>query len=211
MNSIIVKQLSVSFKNQSVLSGINLEIEQGTCMGFIGHNGSGKTVLLKTICGFLPYNEGTIFVNDNKIVAGKEFIHNAGILIEQPNMIPYLTGKENLLLLASIERKISQEKILDCLDLVGLTNAINKKVKSYSLGMKQRLRIAQAIMENPNILILDEPFNGLDKNGVSEMLSLFSKFKKMGKTILLTSHDDRQINFLCDKVYELEGGCLHEI
>jgi ABC-2 type transport system ATP-binding protein len=168
-------------------------------------------VLLKAICGFVKITDGEILVENERIIPGKSFIKEAGIIIEQPQMIPYLTGLQNLELLANIEKKISSEEINDALKKVELFEARNKKVKTYSLGMNQRLRIAQAIMENPAILILDEPFNGLDKSGVAKMMEVIKDMKEQGKTILLTSHNQEHIDLLCNKVYQIEGGIIDEI
>lgn len=203
-----VKNISKTFRKQAVLKNISLSLSAGKCHGFTGNNGSGKSVLLKSICGFITIDTGEIWINKQQIIGGKQFIKNAGVLIETPDWINHLTGYENLQVLAEIQQKINTEKIETILKLVGLETAMTKKVKKYSLGMKQRLRIAQAIMEDPQILILDEPFNGLDKSGVHEMQTVLSEFKTQGKTILLTSHDERNIEFLCDETYEMEAGVL---
>lgn len=199
-----VENIFITLKGQKILENVTFAIDAKECVGLIGHNGSGKSVLLKAICGFLPY-EGEIIVAENQIIPGKKFIQNAGIMIEQPEMIGYLTALQNLQLLADIKKQISEDKIKKTLELVGLIDVGKKHVKNFSLGMKQRLRIAQALMEDPDVLILDEPFNGLDKSGVQEILELLEKLKLKNKTILLTSHDERHIEFLCDRVYEIEG------
>lgn len=167
-------------------------------------------MLLKAVSGFTKIDSGEIWVDGKQIVFGKEYIKNTGIILEQPPFITYLTGLENLLILANIQKKITKEDVIQTLKKVGLSEAQNKKVRNYSLGMKQRLRIAQAIMENPQILILDEPFNGLDKESVKEIQELLIEYKNKGTTILLTSHDERHIDYLCDQVYELERGELVE-
>lgn len=201
-----MKGITVVFKKQQVLTSLDLSIKKGECVGIIGHNGSGKSVLLKVLCGFLVPSQGQILVNEREVVPGKEFIRNAGIIIEQGEMIGYLSGLQNLTYLADIYRKISKDELVTSLKIVDLYQDKDKKVKHYSLGMKQRLRIAQAIMEDPEILILDEPLNGLDKAGVKKILELLKELKSQGKTIILTSHDERQINYLCERVYQLEGG-----
>ncbi|AOH55985.1 hypothetical protein ABE28_016605 [Peribacillus muralis] len=205
-----VQNINKSIKHHTILNNISLSINPGICVGFVGPNGSGKTMLLKAICGFTAINDGEIWVEGKRILFSKKYIDNAGIIIEQPPFINYLTGMDNLSILANIQKKITKEDIVQTLKKVDLAQAKDKKVKEYSLGMKQRLRIAQAIMENPNILVLDEPFNGLDKKSVIEIQELLLDYKKNGVTILLTSHDDRQINYLCDLVYELNGGELVE-
>lgn len=195
-----------TMKKNIILKNISMSINKGSCVGFIGHNGSGKTMLLKSICGFTKIDLGEILIDNEKIVFGKNYIKNAGIIIEQPTFINHLAAVDNLIILANIQKIINKEDILKTLEKVGLLHAKDKKVKEYSLGMKQRLRIAQAIMENPQILILDEPFNGLDKDSIIEIQNIILEYKNRGVTIILTSHDDRQIEFLCDKVYEFNGG-----
>lgn len=205
-----IKNVNKTIRDHIILRNISISIEKGICLGLVGHNGSGKTMLLKAICGFTKIDSGEIWVDHNPIVFSEKYIKNAGIIIEQPSFINYLSGIENLQALANIQKLISKEDILLALRKVGLFEAKDKKVKEYSLGMKQRLRIAQAIMEYPQILILDEPFNGLDKESVKDIQSLLLDCKKEGVTILLTSHDDRQIDYLCDRVYELNGGEILE-
>lgn len=202
-----LKNVEIKIKNQLILEDVNMLIGGNECVGLIGHNGSGKSVLLKAICGFMPFS-GRINVMGKEVIAGKQFIHDSGIMIEQPEMIGYLSALENLQLLADLTKQLSTEQLEEILIQVGLTDCKGKKVKHFSLGMKQRLRIAQALMEDPFILILDEPSNGLDKTGIAEISRLLQELKKQGKTILLTSHDDRQIDELCDRVYEIEGGQL---
>ena len=203
-----IHNLTITLKQQTILDNISLTIAKGKCTGFVGVNGSGKTVILKSICGFLPISQGEITIDGSPIIPGKKFIKNAGILIEQPSMIPYLSGYENLKFLAKLTQNDSQAHLENILKKVGLFENRKKKYKHYSLGMKQRLRIAQTLIEENQIYILDEPFNGLDKQGIQEMISLFQKLKQQGKTILLTSHDERQINQLCDIIYEVEGGSI---
>jgi ABC-2 type transport system ATP-binding protein len=205
-----ITNVNKKVKDQVILKNISISIKKGVCVGFVGHNGSGKTMLLKAICGFTKMDDGEIHVDDKQITFGKKYISNAGIIIEQPPFINYLTGMDNLLVLANIQKKINKQEVMLTLEKVGLLEAKDKKVKAYSLGMKQRLRIAQAIMENPHILVLDEPFNGLDKKSVAEIQELLLECKNKGVTILLTSHDDRQIEYLCDQVYTLDGGEIIE-
>lgn len=205
-----IKNVTKTIKDQVILNNISMSVKKGICVGLIGHNGSGKTMLLKAICGFTKINSGDIRIDNQPIIFSEKYIKNAGIIIEQPSFINYLTGFENLQALANIQKVISKEGILLPLEKVGLSEAKDKKVNQYSLGMKQRLRIAQAIMEHPQILVLDEPFNGLDKKSVQDIQNLLLDCKNNGVTILLTSHDDRQIDFLCDLVYELNGGEMIE-
>ncbi len=202
--------VSIEMNKSSILKEINLSIIDGKCYGIIGRNGSGKSVLFKAIAGFIPIQTGEIWIDSHRVMEGT-FLNNMGIIIESPNFINHFTALENLACLAEIQRKIHKEGILTTLEKVGLGEAIQKKYKYFSLGMKQRLRIAQAIMENPDYYILDEPFNGLDEHGVQEVYQIIQELKRSGKTILLTSHDEKDIQTLCDSVFEIKGGLIHEI
>lgn len=204
-----VKNVAITINNKKLLNNINLSLEQGKCYGFIGRNGSGKSLLFKTIAGLLPLQTGEILI-ENKSIKEQMILKNAGIIIESPNFINSMTGLENLKMLAQIQNIIKPNDIENILNLVGLNPELTQKYKHYSLGMKQRLRIAQAIMENPQYYILDEPFNGLDEQGVQDIREIIILLKKQNKTILLTSHDERDIIFLCDKVFKLEGGTISE-
>ena len=202
--------VSIEMNKSSILKEINLSIIDGKCYGIIGRNGSGKSVLFKAIAGFIPIQTGEIWIDSHRVMEGT-FLNNMGIIIESPNFINHFTALENLTCLAEIQRKIHKEEILTTLEKVGLGEAIHKKYKYFSLGMKQRLRIAQAIMENPDYYILDEPFNGLDEHGVQDEYQIIQELKRSGKTILLTSHDEKDIQTLCDSVFEIKGGLIHEI
>ncbi len=203
-----VRDVSLSIKKNNILKNVNMRCVKGEICGIVGRNGSGKTMLMKCICGFVHPTEGEISVSEKKIGRDVDFIPDAGIIIEAPGFIPYYSGIKNLKLLASIQHKIGEEKIRDAMEVVGLDPDLKKPVKKYSLGMKQRLGLAQAIMEDPGVLILDEPFNGLDKEGVEEMREYFLKLKEEGKAILMASHSSEDIGILCDKVYEMEHGAL---
>lgn len=191
--AIIVRNVTKKFGNVTVLDNVSLQVKKGTICGIIGRNGSGKTVLFKCICGLLQINEGSILVDKKEI----------GAIIEEPGFLKQYSGKQNLRLLASMSGKenIDIEKVLKA---VGLEHAGRKKVGKYSMGMRQRLGIAQAIMENPDVLILDEPFNGLDKAGVIQMRNLLKELKNRGKAIMLASHNAADIDELCDEVHEME-------
>ena len=197
MEGIIVNHVTKSFKEETVLKDVVLSVPKGKICGIIGRNGSGKTVLFKCICGLLQVDKGDIQVGHRQI----------GAIIEEPGFLGQYSGRKNLELLASISgKKISNyQKILK---MVGLLEAGDKKVRKYSMGMKQRLGIAQAIMEDQNIIILDEPMNGLDNAGVEEMRKLFLNLREQGKTILLASHNRDDIEILCDVVYEMDHGIL---
>lgn len=203
-----VKNVSLKIKDNEILDSVNLQCEQGKIYGIIGRNGSGKTMLMKCICGFVHPTQGEIFVLNQRIGKDTDFIPDAGIIIETPGFIPYYSGIKNLQLLASIQGKIKTPEIKKIMETVGLDPGMKRSVKKYSLGMRQRLGLAQAIMENPKILILDEPFNGLDKEGVADMRTYLLKLKEEGKTILLSSHSSEDIKLLCDEVNEMEHGRL---
>lgn len=205
---ICVNNGTKSFKNQEVLSNINIVFESGKIYGIVGYNGSGKSVLLKCICGFLTLDSGEIEINGKKLKKDIDMIQDAGVIIEEPAFLKEYSGKRNLEFLYSIRNKLNPEVISKAMRLVGLDENSKKKVKNYSLGMKQRLAIAQAIMENPKILLLDEPMNGLDKNGVQEIRELLLDLKKQDKTIVLVSHNQEDIRVLCDELYEIENGML---
>lgn len=203
-----IKDVFLKVKENVILDRVNLQCKKGEICGIIGRNGSGKTILMKCICGFVCPTHGEILVLGKKIGKDTDFIPNAGIIIETPGFIPNYSGIKNLRLLASIQKKISESEIRKVMEKVGLDPDMKRTVKKYSLGMRQRLGLAQAMMENPQILILDEPFNGLDKEGVADMRNYLLKLRNEGKTILLSSHSTEDIKILCDKVYEMEHGKL---
>lgn len=201
-----VEHVSMVFGEETVLKDVSFEFEEGKIYGIIGNNGSGKTVLMKCICGFLVPTRGKIFVNYKQVGKDVDFPEDMGIIIETPGFLPNLTGFKNLELLASIQNKIGADVIRETLEKVGLDYKSKKPVAKYSLGMRQRLGIAQAIMEDPSILILDEPFNGLDKKGVAHIHKLILELKNRNKTIILSSHSQNDIDVLCDVVCEMDAG-----
>ena len=206
-NSFIqVNDIVLHFKKDILLDHVSYQCEQGKIHGIVGRNGSGKTLLMKCICGFIRPNEGHIYVRDKEIGKDIDFTPDTGIIIETPGFIPYYSGYRNLKVLAAINNRISRKDIENAMYQVGLDPTMKKRVATYSLGMRQRLGIAQAIMEDPSLIILDEPFNGLDKHGVEEMREYFLSLKKKGKTILLTSHNTEDIEYLCDTVVEMDHG-----
>ena len=206
-NSFIqVDDIVLRFKKDILLDHVSYQCEQGKIHGIVGRNGSGKTLLMKCICGFIRPNEGHIYVRDKEIGKDIDFTPDTGIIIETPGFIPYYSGYRNLKVLAAINNRISRKDIENAMYQVGLDPTMKKRVATYSLGTRQRLGIAQAIMEDPSLIILDEPFNGLDKHGVEEMREYFLSLKKKGKTILLTSHNTEDIEYLCDTVVEMDHG-----
>ncbi|MBR1701829.1 MAG: ATP-binding cassette domain-containing protein [Lachnospiraceae bacterium] len=206
--AIIVQKVSKDFGQERVLKNVSRTFEAGRIHGIVGNNGSGKTVLMKCICGFLFPTEGQVIVNGLRVGIDTDFPPSLGIIIETPGFLPNLTGVKNLEILASLNKKIGLKEITASIRRVGLDPHMKKPVSKYSLGMRQRLGIAQAIMEDPALLILDEPFNGLDKTGVTEMRSLIKSLKEEGKTILLASHNQGDIDELCDTVCEMDAGVM---
>lgn len=211
MEIIKVENVSLKIKKDVILDKINVNFEKGKIHGLIGRNGSGKTMLMKCICGFVKVTSGQVIV-DNKII-GKDcdFPDNIGVIIETPGFIPYYGGFRNLKLLAKINNKITDNDIKKAMESVGLNPNLKRAVGKYSLGMRQRLGLAQAIMENPEILILDEPMNGLDKEGVEDMRKYLIELRNQGKTIILASHSSEDISVLCDTVNEMDKGKIKKI
>ena len=207
-NAIEVHDLVKVFGQDTVLKGINRNFEAGKIHGVVGNNGSGKTVMFKCICGFLQPTSGKVFVNGKQIGKDVDFPEDIGLIIETPGFLPQLSGLKNLEILASLKRKINLKQIADTIRRVGLDPMSSKPVGKYSLGMRQRLGIAQAIMEEPSLMILDEPMNGLDKHGVAEMRDLFKSLATDGRTILLASHNIVDIEALCDTVCEMDAGVM---
>lgn len=206
--AISIQHVSKSFDKDEVLHDVNHNFEEGLIHGVIGNNGSGKTVLFKCICGFLTPSKGKIFVDYQQVGKDMDFPDDMGIIIETPGFLPFSTGFKNLKILDSLRDKIGDDRIKETIRRVGLDPDSKKLVSKYSLGMRQRLGIAQAIMEDPLMLILDEPFNGLDKHGVADMRELLLELKGRGKTILLASHNQGDIDELCDTVCEMDAGVL---
>ena len=211
MNAIEVNNLSLQIDKHQILQGVTVSFEEGKIHGLIGRNGSGKTMLMRCICGFVHPTAGTVVVQNQQVGKDIDFPDDMGIIIETPGFIPQYSGLRNLKLLAALNRKIGTEQIRAAMRSVGLDPDMKRKVRKYSLGMRQRLGLAQAIMENPSILILDEPFNGLDKEGVEEMRSYLLNLRKQGKTVLIASHSAEDISVLCDTVHEMDHGIITEL
>ncbi len=206
--AISVQNVTKRFGDETVLTDVSHEFEEGKIHGIVGNNGSGKTVLMKCICGFLLPTKGKIFVGYKQVGKDMDFPDDMGIIIETPGFLPTISGMKNLQILASLKRKIGSDTIRKTIKRVGLDPGMKKHVGKYSLGMRQRLGIAQAIMENPSIMILDEPLNGLDKSGVAQMRELIKGLREQGKTILLASHNQIDIDELCDTVCEMDAGIM---
>ena len=208
MDAITIKNLTKKFKTATVLDDVNIAFEKGKVHGLIGRNGSGKTMLMKCICGIVPPTSGEIYVNEQRIGKDTDIPKNVGVIIETPGFIPSYSAYNNLKFLAVLNNNIGKEEIRNAIKSVGLNPDDKKHIGKFSLGMRQRLGLAQAIMEHPDLLILDEPMNGLDKDGVKDMRQYLLDLKAQGKTILIASHSAEDIDVLCDTVCEMDRGKL---
>lgn len=206
-----IENYSKVYKDKAVLNNINLELEEGKIYGFTGKNASGKTMLFKAICGFIIPTKGKIFINNKEIGKDIDFPEKCGVIIETPGFINSISGFKNLKILASINNLIDDNKIKNAMELVGLNPNEKINVKKYSLGMKQKLAIAQAIMEEPKLLILDEPMNSLDVDSVENIRNILLDIKDKGTTILISSHNVDDINILSDEIYKVENGVVSKL
>ena len=206
-----ILNLSKKYGKHRIIDSITCKFEPGTIYGLVGPNGSGKTTLMRCICGFARPSGGEIIVDGEQVGKDVDFAPKTGIIIEEPGFLLQLSAIRNLKILANVSQEVSSRQIIEIMKLVGLDPYEKKPVSKYSLGMRQRLGIAQAIMENPNNLILDEPFNGLDNIGIKEVYELLKKFKYDGKTIVLVSHSMIDISSTCDVVFEIKNGKLLKI
>ena len=200
--------ISKTFGKQTVLQPLTMGFEEGMIHGIIGRNGSGKTVLMKMILGILQPTTGTVIVGDKRIGKDVDFPESAGAIIETIEFIPYMSAYQNLADIAAMRGNLSKTQIKEVLEMVGLGNVGRKHVSKFSMGMRQRLAIAQAVMESPKLLILDEPMNGMDEKGVEEMRRLTLARKAAGTTIILSSHNIEDIRILCDQVYRIDAGVV---
>lgn len=210
-NAITIENVVKRFKDATVLNQVSVDFEQGKVHGLIGRNGSGKTMLMKCICGIVPLTSGRISVNGKVIGKDVDIPENVGVIIETPGFLPNYSAYNNLKFLAAINKKISKKEIKNAIKSVGLNPNDKKHVGKYSLGMRQRLGLAQAIMENPDLLILDEPMNGLDKDSVVDMRKYLLDLKAQGKTIIIASHSAEDIDALCDTVHEMDKGKISQV
>lgn len=206
MEKLTIDSVEKQFHDKKVLQDISLECKKGEIVGIVGHNGCGKTVLFKCVCGLLRPTSGTIKLDDKVLGKDVDMLPSCGVIIEEPAFIGRYSAMKNLRLLYMINQKKNENKLREVLQEVGLDPDSRKRVSKYSLGMRQRLAIAQAIMEDPEVLVLDEPMNGLDHNGVAQMRKLFLKLKEEGKIILMASHNKEDIEVLCDVVVSMENG-----
>lgn len=206
-----IQNVTKVYGKQTVLKDVSAKMEEGRIYGLVGINGSGKTTLMRCICGFTRPTSGRVIVNGDVIGKDVDFPQSTGIIIETPGFLPHYSGLRNLMLLAGVSHGADKERATQVMSFVHLDPNDKKPVGQYSLGMRQRLGIAQAIMEDPQVLILDEPFNGLDQNGIQEIHRLFEDLKAQGKTILLASHSTEDISRACDEVFEIKMGCMNAI
>ncbi len=208
---IIVKDLSKKFKKVTILENINMKFESGKIYGIVGRNGSGKSVFLKILCSFYKPTTGEILFDNVNYNSNNNFPPSVRALIENPTFFPDLTGFENLKLLSSIQNKIGDEEIIKTLDQVNLLSEKDKKYSEYSLGMKQKLGIAQVLMENPDVMIFDELFNGIEEKTVEKIRNILLELKNQNKIIIVTSHIKEDIGVLSDEVYKFDCGRVERV
>ncbi len=201
-----IKHLSKIIDKNIILDDINMKLDYGKVYGLVGRNGCGKTMLMRHILGFVYSTKGSITIDGKVLGKDIDMPENVGAIIENPGFIPEYPGFKNLKILAAIKGKIKNDGIREAMKLTGLDPDDKKHVGKYSLGMKQRLGIAQAVMENPDILLLDEPMNGLDNEGVQEIRKLLLKRKEMGNLIVIASHNEEDIRVLCDEIFYFDKG-----
>lgn len=209
IKKIELKGISKDFKNHKILEDINIVFEKGFIYGLIGRNGSGKSVLMKIVSGLILPTSGEIII-DGEVQTGN-FPENLGILFDEAGMLPSLSAFENLKLLASIRGKISDNRIRAYLEMFGLDGHDKRKIKDYSLGMKQKVGIVNALMEDPDLILLDEPMNGMDEESVKEFRDVLIKLRGEGKIILITSHNREDIDILCDEVYKVNATSILKV
>jgi ABC-2 type transport system ATP-binding protein len=208
-NAVELKNVTKRFGNNTILSQINLTIPEGQIVGIIGKNGSGKSMLFKVISGLVRVSEGEVRVWDKEIGRNGSFPEDTGFLIERPGFLPHLSGIKNLQILADIQKKVDRVQVQSTIRLVGLDPDMKRSFAKYSLGMKQKLGIAQALMEKPRLLVLDEPMNNLDEESIARTREILMDLnKKEGVTILMTSHDEQDIRTLCNAVYLIKDGTM---
>lgn len=208
---IVVKNVSKKFKKVTILENINMKFESGKIYGIVGRNGSGKSVFLKILCSFYKPTTGEVLFDNVNYSSNNSFPKSTRALIEKPTFFPDLTGFENLKLLASIQNKISDNEINNTFEMVNLSNEKDKKYSEYSLGTKQKLAIAQVLMENPDVMIFDELFNGIEDNTVDKIRNILLELKNQNKIIIVTSHMKEDIDILADEVYKFNNGNVERI
>jgi ABC-2 type transport system ATP-binding protein len=206
-----MKNVSKKIKNKQVLDRVNLSLDSGTIHGFIGANGSGKTMIFRALCGFIKLDDGIITINDKPVKFNEPLPVDIGLILETPGFVGTQTVMENLKYLASIKSKFNENQILDLLERFDISQYKDKKVKALSLGTRQKVGIIQAVMEDQELLILDEPTNGLDKKSVQAFVDLMNELKIQGKTILLASHNEYEMRQLADTITEISEGRVVDV
>lgn len=201
-----VNKVSKSFGSKQVLDQVDLVVNEGEVVGLVGHNGSGKTMLLRAIIASMRLNSGQVYLKDHPVVFNQPLPIDVGVIIENPDFIPHFTGLENLKYLASIKDNYQEDQVLSLLKDLDLYQHKDIKVSNYSLGMRQKLAIVQALMEDQALILLDEPTNGLDKDSVKVFIGFVQKIKSLGKGLLIASHDDQLIQAVSDHIYEIADG-----
>ena len=205
-----IKNYTKILSNATVLNNISIKMDRGKVYGFQGYNGSGKTMLMRAICGLISPTKGEVIIDGKPLGKNKSFPESIGILIENPGFLPYYSGFENLKIIAQIKKHISDETIRKTMSKLGLDPYDRKKFGKYSLGMKQKLGIAAAIMEEPEIVILDEPFNALDEKSATIVGNEILNLREKGKLVILACHDSKELEYLCDEIFVIEEGKIKE-
>lgn len=206
MSEIIIENLSKTIKNNKILDNVNLTFESGHVYGLVGRNGSGKTMLLRAICGLIFPDSGKVIIDGKQLHKDISFPESCGIIIENTDLLPIFSAFDNLKMLSEIKNTANDNMIKSAIKSVGLDPDSKKKVKTFSLGMKQRLSIAQALFEDPDILLLDEPTNALDEDGVNDVRRILLEQKKKNKLIIIASHNKEDISLLSDTVISVSNG-----
>lgn len=205
-----IKNYTKILSKATVLNDISIKMDKGKVYGFQGYNGSGKTMLMRAICGLISPTKGEVIIDGKPLGKNNSFPESIGILIENPGFLPYYSGFENLKIIAQIKRRISDETIRKTMSKLGLDPYDKKKFGKYSLGMKQKLGIAAAIMEEPEIVILDEPFNALDEKSATIVGNEILNLREKGKLVILACHDSKELEYLCDEIFVIEEGKIKE-
>jgi len=211
MHTLIVSNLSKTIKKALVLDNINLHMKGGSIYGFVGKNGSGKTMLFRTISGLVKPTTGEIIVNGKKLYKEISFVPNLGLIIENVGLYPEFTGIRNLEMLAKINNKIDSFRIKESIKRVGLDPEDNRTVKKYSLGMRQRIVLAQALMEYPDFILMDEPTNGIDDSGVELIRTILQQEAERGAMVAIATHSKEDVEILCDVKFKMTNGNLEEL
>ena len=207
---VFLKNVTKVIRRRTILDDISFQVPYSKIYGLTGPNGSGKSMLLRAICGLIYTTKGSVSVFGKEVGKDVEFPDKTGVLIEKPGFLTYLSGMRNLELLASIRNEIGKEEIREVIKLVGLDPDDKRPVRAYSTGMIQRLGLAQALMEHPELLLLDEPTSNLDRQGIASIHNLIKELNKNGTTIILTSPNEKELEHICDRIFWIENGHLEQ-